>query len=174
MSPLSERPHGWRSLEELADTPEFRDFLEGEFPRVAAHLPDEKPNRRRFLQLMAASLGLAGLAGCRRPVMEILPYDRRPEDIVPGLPTFFATAIPRSGGGFPVLVESHEGRPTKIEGNPKHPQSLGKTDLFAQASILDLYDPDRSKDVLQDGKPSSWDRFDVFAREHLTAAGEPG
>ena len=113
-------------------------------------------DRRRFLQLMSASLGLAGLAGCRRPEIKALPYSRQPEEIVPGLPDFYATAIPRRGSGFPVLVESHEGRPTKIEGNPRHPDSGGSSDAIAQASVLDLYDPDRSSPVLQKGQPSTW------------------
>ncbi len=160
---MNEQPDDWRSLEELSDTPEYRDFVEGEFPPTAALLPDEGVDRRRFLQIMGASMALAGLTGCRRPVMEILPYSRKPEEIVPGLPTFYATAIPRPGGCFPILVESHEGRPTKIEGNPEHPHSKGKTDTFAQSAILDLYDPDRSQKVLKDGNPSTLADFESAA-----------
>ena len=87
-------------------------------------------DRRRFLQLMAASIGLAGLNGCRRPESHALPYTRPPEDVVPGLPNYYATAMPRPGSASPVLVESHEGRPTKIEGNPAHPDSGGTTDAY--------------------------------------------
>ena len=124
-------------------------------------------DRRRFLQLMAASLGLAGLTGCRRPSHEILPFARQPEEIVPGLPTFYATSIPRPESCLPVIVESHEGRPTKIEGNPLHPASRGATDVWAQASVLDLYDPLRAKEVFRDGNPSTWDEFDQWARSHF-------
>ena len=129
-------------------------------------------DRRRFLQLMAASLGLAGLAGCRRPEFKALPYSKPPEEVVPGLPDFYATAIPRRGSGFPVLVESHEGRPTKIEGNPRQPDSGGSSDALAQASVLDLYDPDRSSPVLQKGQPSTWQDYDAFAAKHYAAIHE--
>jgi molybdopterin-containing oxidoreductase family iron-sulfur binding subunit len=125
-------------------------------------------DRRRFLQLMGASLGLMGLVGCRRPNHEILPFARRPEEIVPGLPTFYATCIPRPESCLPVIVESHEGRPTKVEGNPLHPASRGATDVWAQASVLDLYDPHRAKEVRRDGSPSSWDEFDQWAKSHFS------
>jgi molybdopterin-containing oxidoreductase family iron-sulfur binding subunit len=163
----------WRSLDELADTPEFRSLVEREFPGLenfyesSGEAEGRGFDRRRFLQLMAASLGLLGLTSCRRPQHEILPYNRRPEDVTPGLPTFYATTIPRPGCCFPVIVESHEGRPTKIEGHPMHPYSRGTSDIWAQASILDLYDPDRSKTVLKDGQPSSWEEFDDWASKHF-------
>ena len=118
----------WRSLDELADMPAFREWMETKFPRSMHELLEGGIDRRRFLQLMAASLGLAGVAGCRRPELHALPYTKRPEGVVPGLPNFYATAMPRAGTAFPVLVESHEGRPTKIEGNPKHPDSGGASD----------------------------------------------
>jgi Fe-S-cluster-containing dehydrogenase component/anaerobic selenocysteine-containing dehydrogenase len=131
-------------------------------------------DRRRFLALSASALGLAGLAGCRRPDLEILPYAQTPENIVLGVPNYYATSMPKPGGCFPILVESNEGRPTKIEGNPKHPASLGATDVHTQASILDLYSPDRSKDVLRrdkDGKlvRKSSEEFDAFAADHFAA-----
>jgi molybdopterin-containing oxidoreductase family iron-sulfur binding subunit len=163
----------WRSLNELADTPEFRTLVEREFPGLENYYESSGEaegrgfDRRRFLQLMAASLGLLGLTSCRRPQHEILPYNRRPEDVTPGLPTFYATTIPRPGCCFPVIVENHEGRPTKIEGHPTHPYSRGASDIWAQASILDLYDPDRSKTVLKDGKESSWEEFDDWASKHF-------
>ena len=149
----------WRSLDELADTPEFRDYLEREFPPEASEWNDPL-GRRRFLQLMAASLALAGLSACtRQPTEKIIPYVRAPEEIIPGQPLYYATATTLGGYAQGVLVESHMGRPTKIEGNELHPASLGSTDLFAQASILTLYDPDRSQVVLEAGRISTWSAF---------------
>jgi molybdopterin-containing oxidoreductase family iron-sulfur binding subunit len=158
----------WRSLDEQADAPAFREWVEQQFPRSMRELLEEGIDRRRFFHLMAASLGLAGLAGCRRPELEALPYTRPPEGVVPGMPNFYATAMPRAGSAFPVLVESHEGRPTKIEGNPLHPDIGGSSDAQAQASVLDLYDPDRSTQVLHEGRRSSWAEFDSFATRHFT------
>ncbi|MGF1580233.1 MAG: TAT-variant-translocated molybdopterin oxidoreductase [Gemmataceae bacterium] len=159
----------WRSLEQLADDPEFTKFVENEFPSHAEDLKTGRLDRRRFLQFMGASLALAGLQGCRRPELEVRPYSHMPETVVPGMPTFYATTLPRPGSAFPVLVETHEGRPTKIEGNPLHPTSRGATDAYTQAEILCLYDPDRSKTVRRDGQTSSWDDFDTFASEHFDA-----
>src|SRR4051812_11577165 len=149
----------WRSLGELADTPQFREYLHREFPEQASEWNDAK-GRRQFLKLMSASLALAGVSACtRQPPEKIIPYVRQPEDLVPGRPLFFATAIPFSGVAAPVLVESHEGHPTKVEGNPQHPASLGATDTFTQASILTLYDPDRAKTVLNRGEVRGWGNF---------------
>src|SRR5216117_3650640 len=135
----------WRSLDELAQTPEFVERLHREFPYAAAEWNDG-PTRRSFLKLMAASLALAGLSSCtRRPQEKIVPYVRQPEELVPGKPLFFATASLFAGYARGVLVESHEGRPTKIEGNPDHPASLGAAGIFEQASVLQLYDPHRAK-----------------------------
>jgi molybdopterin-containing oxidoreductase family iron-sulfur binding subunit len=157
----------WRSLDQLADSPAFRDWVERRFPQSMREMLGGDVDRRRFLHLMAASLGLAGLSGCRRPQSNVLPYTRLPEEIAPGLPNYYATAMPRPGCATPVLVECHEGRPTKIEGNPKHPDSAGTTDAFAQASVLDLYDPDRASPVLHAGGASSWDAFDAWASAHF-------
>ena len=169
---LPEEPTGrayWRSLDELAGTPEFRDWVERRFPASMRELLEGGGvDRRRFLQLMAASIGLAGLSGCRRPELPAMPYTRPPEEVVPGLPTYYATAMPRRGGTSPVLVESHEGRPTKIEGNPKHPDSRGATDAIAQASVLDLYDPDRLGPVIKEGRASTWLEFEAFAGRHFS------
>ena len=176
----------WRSLEHLAGTPEFRAFAREEFPGFAnvfesrgeAEPIDADPvagdlNRRGFLALSAAALGLAGLAGCRRPDIKILPYSAVPDaqigHVVAGKPTFYATCLPRPGGAVPVLVESHDGRPTKIEGHPQHPCSRGHSDAFAQATILDLYSPDRVMSELHPGASEKgvarrWDDFDAFAR----------
>jgi MoCo/4Fe-4S cofactor protein with predicted Tat translocation signal len=158
----------WRSLDELSDKPEFREWLEREFPNQASEWLGGTVSRRRALQIMGASLGLAGLAGCRRPEYPILPYTKTPETVLPGLPTSYATTLPRPGSAFPVLVETQEGRPTKIEGNPLHPWSQGATDLQAQAAVLDLYDPDRSREVLRTGKLSSWANFDSYAETHIS------
>lgn len=149
----------WRSLEELAETAEFEAFLHREFPEQASEWHDPL-SRRRFLQLMGASLALAGLSACtRQPEERFMPYVRAPEGVVPGKPLFFAAAIPLGGFAQGVLVESHMGRPTKIEGNPKHPASLGATHAFTQAAVLTLYDPDRSQVVINAGRISTWGSF---------------
>ena len=149
----------WRSLGELADTPAFREYLQREFPEQASQWNDPK-GRRHFLKLMSASLALAGVGACvKQPPEKIIPYVRQPEDLVPGKPLFFATAVPFGGIAQPVLVESHEGHPTKVEGNPEHPASLGATDIFGQAAILTLYDPDRAQTVLFRGEVRGWGDF---------------
>jgi MoCo/4Fe-4S cofactor protein with predicted Tat translocation signal len=145
-------PEYWRSLEELAGTPKFQHFLHREFPENASELTDPE-SRRHFLKLMGASLALAGVSGCAiRPPEQIAPWVKSPENIVPGRPQFYATSMVFGGLATGLLVESHAGRPTKIEGNPDHPASLGSTDIFAQAATLNLYDPDRSQSVLRGGE----------------------
>ena len=149
----------WRSLDELADTEEFRELLHREFPEQASEFTDPA-GRRQFLKLMGASLALAGVSGCtRQPAEQIVPYVKAPEEIVPGKPLVFATAMPFAGAGQPVLVESHMGRPTKIEPNPEHPSAGAGTDVFAQAAILTLYDPDRSQAVKGRGEIVPWSQF---------------
>jgi len=149
----------WRSLEELADTPEFREYIHREFPSQASEFNDPA-GRRQFLKLMGASLALAGVGACtRQPYEKIVPYVRQPEEVVPGRPLFYATAMPIGGLGMPLLAENHLGRPTKLEGNPEHPASLGATDLFSQASVLGLYDPDRSRNVLNRAEVTTWNAF---------------
>jgi MoCo/4Fe-4S cofactor protein with predicted Tat translocation signal len=149
----------WRALEELADDPHFEQLMHREFPRHASEW-DDSVDRRNFLKLMGASLALAGMAGCGRPDIDhIVPYVRQPDGMVLGRPSFYATAMPLVGDAIGVLVESHEGRPTKIEGNPDHPSSLGATSAQVQASILDLYDPDRSQTVQNAGEIRSWSAF---------------
>jgi molybdopterin-containing oxidoreductase family iron-sulfur binding subunit len=156
--PPADPPEFWRSLEELAGGDEFERWVRAEFP--ASSQPLSALDRRRFVQLMGASLALAALPACtRQPLERIVPYVRQPEQVVPGLPLYFATAMPQSGYASPLLVESHLGRPTKIEGNPEHPASLGATDVQAQASILGLYDPDRSKVLRHLGQIETWDTF---------------
>ncbi len=152
-------PEYWRSLEELAGSEEFREMLHREFPKGASEWLDDF-SRRGFLKTMGASLALAGLTGCTRmPITEIVPYVRQPENVVPGRPMFYATAFTLGGYASPILVESHLFRPTKIEGNPQHPASLGGTDVYAQASLLDLYDPDRAQNVTYMGDVRSWNAF---------------
>jgi molybdopterin-containing oxidoreductase family iron-sulfur binding subunit len=152
-------PEFWRSLEELAGSDEFREMMHREFPKGASEWLDDV-SRRGFLKLMGASLAMAGMTACTKQPMEpIVPYVRQPEDIVPGRPLFFATAFTLGGYASPVLVESHLYRPTKVEGNDKHPASLGGTDIFAQASILGMYDPDRSQTNLNLGEVRTWGNF---------------
>ena len=127
-----------------------------------------------FLKLMGASLALAGMTGCtRQPAEQILPYVRQPEDIIPGKPLFYATAMTLGGRATGLLVESHEGRPTKIEGNPLHPASLGATDAFAQAALLDLYDPDRMQTLTHRGDILPWSSFLGAMRTTATAISKP-
>src|SRR5262245_55247834 len=169
----------WRSLEELAGDEGFDELLKREFPRQAGGWLDGL-DRRHFLKLMGASLALAGLTGCSQAPREpIVPYTRAPEEVIPGRPLYFATAMPLAGYGSGLLVESHEGRPTKVEGNPDHPTGklpadspgsnlpagdpyrprFGPSDLFAQASVLTLYDPDRAQAVTLAGAISTWEAF---------------
>src|SRR5215813_4433204 len=134
----------WRTLEERAGDPAFLERLYNEFPSEVEAIADPV-QRRTFLKLMGASMALAGVTACtRQPVEKIVPYVRQPEELIPGRPMFFATAMAIGGVATGLLVESHEGRPTKVEGNPEHPGSLGAADIHAQAAILGLYDPDRS------------------------------
>jgi MoCo/4Fe-4S cofactor protein with predicted Tat translocation signal len=151
----------WRSLEELADSPIVEEFVRREFPHAADEWNDPV-ERRTFLKIMGASLALAGLSGCViQPPENIVPYVRQPEELVPGQGLFFATAMTLAGVAAPLLVRSNEGRPTKIEGNPEHPSSGGSTasDIFSQASILGLYDPDRSQTPLYRGETRPWTTF---------------
>ncbi len=148
----------WRSLDELADTPEFKDWLHREFPAGASEVEDGQ-SRRQFLKLMSASFAFAGVAtlgaGCRRPEEKLVPYGKQPENYTFGDAQYFATAMPTRTGAVPLVVKSYEGRPVKIEGNLLYPGSNGSTDRYAQASILDLYDPDRARRFTHDGKEVS-------------------
>ncbi|MFY9911032.1 MAG: TAT-variant-translocated molybdopterin oxidoreductase, partial [Candidatus Sulfotelmatobacter sp.] len=162
-------PEYWRSLEELAGNPEFQEALHREFPKGASEWV-ESVSRRGFLKVMGASMALAGMTGCvKLPLEPIIPYVRQPEDVIPGRPMYYATAMTLGGYANPLLVESHLGRPTKIEGNPQHPASLGGTDIFAQASILTMYDPDRSQSVTELGDLRSWQAFVSAMRGPLAA-----
>ena len=148
----------WRSLDELADTPEFKDWLHREFPQGASELEDGQ-NRRQFLKIMSASFALAGLglagAGCRRPEEKLEPFGQQQADYIYGEPQYFATAMPTRTGAIPLVVKSYEGRPIKIEGNALYPGSNGGTDRYAQVSILNLYDPDRARRFTHEGNAVS-------------------
>jgi MoCo/4Fe-4S cofactor protein with predicted Tat translocation signal len=155
-------PRFWKSLEEWSQSSEFLPYLHREFPEYASEW-DAGISRRRFLQLMGASFALAGLTACsRQPQEKIVSYVRRPEEIIPGRPVYYATTFPHRGYGKGVIVRTELGRPTHIEGNPDHPASLGATDSFMQASILGLYDPDRSQVVRQGKEVQAWDDFTQF------------
>ncbi|HEX4346796.1 MAG TPA: TAT-variant-translocated molybdopterin oxidoreductase [Vicinamibacterales bacterium] len=159
----------WRTLEEQADTPEFQERLYKEFPSQIEAIADPVA-RRAFLKLMGASMALAGITACtRQPEEKIVPYVRQPEEMIPGKPLFYATAMTLGGIATGVLVETHEGRPTKIEGNPDHPSSLGAADVFAQAAVLELYDPDRVSTVTNLGEIRPWPAFIAAIRAALTA-----
>jgi MoCo/4Fe-4S cofactor protein with predicted Tat translocation signal len=150
----------WRGLEEIAQTPTFQAFLEAEFPALAPN--DGDIDRREMLKVMAASLALAGLSGCSsEPDESALPYVEAPEFVVPGRPKWYATAVTLSGHALPALGKTHVGRPVKLEGNPGHPATQGATDHFLQASLLGLYDPDRSQSPRYLGQPETWTGFDT-------------
>lgn len=156
-------------LVEFVDSPEFRAAMQNEFPEGASEWADPV-SRRRFLGLMGASIALAGAAGCNlrpAPQRKIIPYTTQPDEITPGVPLFFATSAPLSGYGTGVLVRSHEGRPVKIEGNPSHPSSLGGVGVLAQATVLDLYDPDRSRGVIHLGIPTAYELAISALRKEL-------
>src|SRR5450755_2405961 len=162
-------PEYWRSLEELAGSEDFQQALHREFPKGASEWVDSV-SRRGFLKVMGASLGLAGMTGCvRLPFEPIVPYVRQPENVIPGRPMFYATASTLGGYASPIVVDSHLGRPTKVEGNDQHPASLGGTDIFAQASILGMYDPDRSQSVVSMGDQRSWQAFTSAIQGPLSA-----
>ncbi len=165
----------WLGLEELAGTNEFQDFLNEEFPRQSA-VYENSVDRRDFLKLLGASLALAGLTSCVRPVKpgeKIVPYVKAPEEMIPGRPLFFASAITQGGYAMGVIAESHQGRPTRVEGNPDHPASLGAMDATTAASVLGLYDPDRSQAIVAKDNSGSAD-FTGFATALQSAANSSG
>jgi MoCo/4Fe-4S cofactor protein with predicted Tat translocation signal len=150
----------WRSLAQVEGASDYRDALEREFLEEGPSEHSDGIPRRDMMMLLGASLSLAGLSGCiRRPVEEIVPYVNAPEDIVPGVPRYYATTMPFRRSAYGLIVESHEGRPTKIEGNPSHPSTLGASNSLVQASVLGLYDPDRSQSVTQQGARKPWADF---------------
>ena len=168
----------WRCVEEFAGTEDFNELLRRDFPRHASAWL-ESSDRRSFLKLMGASLALAGLSGCLSsspapPDEKIVPYVKQPEELIPGIPKFFATTMPFPTGAIPLVVRSNEFRPTKIEGNSQHPASHGATDVFAQASLLDLYDPDRSQASSYRGEHRNWADFHTAIDQYKLKAAASG
>ena len=168
----------WRSLDHLADAPEFRQWLEREFPDGASEFSDPV-SRRHFVKIMAASFALGGMGimgtGCRRPEEKILPFGKAQEQYIHGVPQFFATAMPTRGSAVPLVAKAHDGRPVKVEGNAEHPDSNGGTDLLTQASVLSLYDPDRAQRFTQNGntvpKQAALDFLDAEAKRFQASRG---
>jgi len=165
------KPTYWRSLAELEQKPEFREAVEREFPTPLEQLPPSSPGRRRFMQVMGASFSLAGLEGCRWHEDKILPMTRRPEGVIPGTTSRYATAMELNGIAFGLHATSYDGRPIKIDGNPLHPENLGAASTYHQGSVLGLYDPDRSDGVTQkrgNGREAStFDAFDKATKEQV-------
>ncbi len=154
----------WRSVEEFVDAPEFEEFVKQEYPAHAEEW-DNGLSRRNFLKVMGASLAFAGLSGCViQPAEKIVPFVTQPENMIPGKPLFYSTAMSLGGIATGLFAKSFDGRPIKVEGNPDHPGSLGATDVLAQASILGMYDPDRSQEVRNRGASSNWQNFMNAAR----------
>lgn len=167
MSDQSNQTTYWKSLNELAQNKEYKNFVEREFPEDATELSDQV-SRRSFLRVMGASIALAGFASCRKPIQKILPYSRQPEDMVLGEPLFYATGMPFQDSMSGLLVTNVEGRPNKIEGNEDHPGSKGRTSIYNQASILGLYDQDRSRSPRRNDERTSKEDFIAFAAEHFS------
>jgi molybdopterin-containing oxidoreductase family iron-sulfur binding subunit len=166
-------PRLWRSLAEYEQDPEFEKYLENEFPTPLTEAPPNSKERRRFIQLMAASFSLAGASGCRWEEDKLVPMTRRPEGMIPGVPREYSTSMDLGGSGMPLRVKSYDGRPIKVDGNPLHPDSGGASTVHAQAAILSLYDPDRSHSPAQNasGKlvDASWEDFATFSLKHFLA-----
>src|SRR6184192_3884062 len=162
-APTSGRRY-WRSTDELADTPEFREWLEREFPSSAAQLNGNEWSRRSFLKIMGASVALAGfgVSSCRRPEMHLVPFTKTVEWTIPGKFLYYSTAMPRRNGAIPVLVTTVDGRPIKLDGNPLHPASNGASDVFVQAAINELYNPLRAKRIAENGKTSTASAFEKY------------
>jgi MoCo/4Fe-4S cofactor protein with predicted Tat translocation signal len=159
----------WRSIDELANTPEFQAAVEREFPAAAQEWVDPV-SRRGFLKIMGASMALAGLAGCtKQPDEPIYPYVKAPEDLILGKPNYFATVHPFATGAVPLLVKSDQYRPIKIDGNPEHPYAKGGSDAYSQGSLLELYDPDRSQHVMYRGENREWAEFAEALRDKVAA-----
>src|SRR4029434_3365763 len=163
-----------RSLGQWADPPEFRGWLEREFPQGASEISGSEVSRRSFLNLMGASAALAGLslAGCRRPEKHLVPFTRGVEWSIPGKALFFSTSMPTRRGYSPLVATTYDGRPTKIEGNPVHPVSKGATGLYEQASILDIHDPDRVRQFTHKGAAKTAAEFEKAIDEVIAASGD--
>jgi MoCo/4Fe-4S cofactor protein with predicted Tat translocation signal len=168
----------WRSLDELAGTAGFADALKREFPQGAEEFNGGEVSRRHFMKIMGASTALAGigLSGCRRPEMHLVPFTKSAEWTIPGKFLFYTSSMPSASGYVPLIVSTYEGRPTKIEGNPYHPINAGHggTDIYAQASVLNLYDPDRARSFMQRGVESDEASFNKYLDEVIAAYGPKG
>ncbi len=167
----------WRSLDQLAEQPEFRDWLAREFPAGASEWSDPV-TRRHFVKIMSASFLLAGIglagSGCRQPEDKVLPFGKQPEDYVHGMPKFYATAMPTRGGAVPLVAKSYEGRPVKVEGNAQYPGGNGGTDRWTQSTILNLYDPDRSRRFVHGGNDVTPEAAVDFLKQFSARAAAAG
>jgi MoCo/4Fe-4S cofactor protein with predicted Tat translocation signal len=154
----------WRSIDELSDTPGFREWLEREFPSSASQLNGDEWSRRSFVKLMGASLALAGfgVSSCRRPELHLVPFTKTVEWTIPGKFLYYASAMPRRNGAIPLLVTTVDGRPIKCDGNPLHPASNGGSDVFVQAAINELYNPMRAKRIAENGKATDLAAFEKY------------
>ena len=164
----------WRSLDEVSQSPEFSAWFEDEFPNRKDLLTLD---RRTLLKFAGASLALAGLSGCRGvflPEEKLVPYVKAPEELVPGKALFYASAVTLAGYATGVLVEQHQGRPIKLEGNPDHPASLGALGSISQAEVLNFYDPDRSTNVLEKDDVSTWEQYQQVMSTELSARASTG
>jgi MoCo/4Fe-4S cofactor protein with predicted Tat translocation signal len=172
-APTSGRRY-WRSTDELADTPEFREWLEREFPSSAAQLNGDEWSRRSFLKLMGASVALAGfgVSSCRRPELHLVPFTKTVEWTIPGKFLYYSTAMPRRNGAIPLLVTTVDGRPIKLDGNPLHPASNGASDVFVQAAINELYNPLRAKRIAENGKTTTPAAFEKYLGDLRTKIGD--
>ncbi|HEX7557326.1 MAG TPA: TAT-variant-translocated molybdopterin oxidoreductase, partial [Leptolinea sp.] len=161
----------WRSLYELAEDKNFEKIIRQEFPRQASLLPDL--SRRDFIKLLGASLALAGMTACvPEQVTKILPYSKPPEELVPAKPIYYASSMVQDGYAKGVLIKTTMGRPIKIDGNPSHPGNLGATDVFMQASLIELYDPERPKQIMQGTSPKTWQDFTSSIGPAVTGLGQ--
>src|ERR1700744_1715176 len=150
-----DRPALWSGVEEISNDPAFQAWVDAEYPAAAEFAPTA---RRDFLRLMGASFALAGLTGCEKsPFVAAIPYVYQPEAETPGLPRYYATAVTLGGYAQPVIATTYSGRPTKLDGNPDHPVTRGRSDIFMQAAVLQLYDPDRAQGPTRHGEPVTWD-----------------
>ena len=154
----------WKSIEEFRNPKPFAEAAKNEFADDILEAPS-KMSRKKFLSIMGASIALASLSSCRKPIQKIIPYVNAPEEMIPGVPKYYATTMPFGLNAYGIIVESHEGRPTHIEGNSNHPSTQGATNSFVQASILDLYDPDRIKKPYNGENKTTIDNFKSYVKD---------
>ena len=157
----------WKSLKDISSTDDYDKYL-----KQSEHHEDSNVSRRNFMSLVAASVALAGLEGCKKPVQKIIPYVDAEIGTIPGIPKYYASTMPFKNNAIGVLIENHDERPVKVEGNEKHPTSLGKSNTFSQATVLDMYDPDRARGVKLDGKKVAWSDYVKYAQSIHDSNGE--